>query len=252
MFANFSMLVTCHNFQSFTHCNLLCRGNLEKRLGNLERRLEAGKHIYGSKVFIRRKKRVLNAPQPKRKRSRRTKKNRRKDQPTARPVTPGLDFLDSQGDIFFPTPSQISELSQKNSQVCLTLSPTRTDSPPASQQLGHPASQQLCLSLSPPARLSPMLSLEMPPLTQVSPPPSRQASPLHAGTSPFASIFSAGKLMGRWNLMRDNISAALTAMEGKHSLSREEITNVTGSLHVALRAATKIGQRAAAMFAHME
>ena len=138
------------------HC--CCRDNLEKRLVTLDGKLEERKgRIKLQKVFVKRKKRILNQLQPKKKRACRKKKCRNHkfhDSPGVR----RRDILDSQASLGLLA----SQESHPMSQLHLSLTPSQE-----SQR-----TSPLGITLSPPCLLSPMCSLEMSPLTQTSPPPS--------------------------------------------------------------------------------
>ena len=218
--------------------NLVCvyRGNLEKRLATIDNQMIERKKIKLDKVFVRPKKRVLNQLHPKNKRTRRLKKKKKKKR-RHRQHAPRRHILDSQAslDLLLDSQTQLSQLSQQHQETSQQLS----ISPTPSQEY-NPASQ-LCLSLSAPTRSSPIMSLEMPPLTQTSPSPLQQTSPPHPATA-WDKILSPCNTKQLLNRMRGNISVALTAVDGKTSLSRKEIAGVTEALHAAQRQAEQIAR----------
>ena len=195
-----------------------CRGNLKKRLVTLDGQLEERKgRIKLQKVFVKRKKRILNQLQPKKK----CRDHKFHDSPGVR----RRDILDSQTSLGLLA----SQESHPMSQLHLSLTPSQE-----SQR-----TSPLGITLSPPCLLSPMCSLEMSPLTQTSPPPSSHNTFGHRRTN-WQAILSpeAGT---KWNKLCDNISVALAVVAGKHSLSREEISAVADNLHAAQRIVEQIG-----------
>lgn len=189
-----------------------CRGNLEKRLATLEGQLKERKgRIKLHKVFIKRKKSILNQLQPKKKRVRRKKIKKCR----------GHNFHESavvgRGDIL---DSQVS-LGLLASQESILMSQFLL-SPAASQvsQLESP----LAKTSSPPC-LTPMSSLEMPSQTQTSPAP----SPPNV-FAPRRSKLEVISSPEKWNELCGSIREALAVVVGKHSLSRAEISSVTDSL----------------------
>ena len=192
-----------------------CRGNLEKRLATLEGQLKERKgRIKLHKVFIKRKKSILNQLQPKKKRVRRKKKKKCR----------GHNFHESalvgRGDIL---DSQVS-LGLLASQESILMSQFLL-SPAASQvsQLESP----LAKTSSPPC-LTPMSSLEMSPQTQTSPAPSPPN--VFAPRRSKLEVISSPEAGTKWNELCGNIREALAVVVGKHSLSRAEISSVTDSL----------------------